>query len=492
MRMKDGGPGLSAARVRSGVLIDGQWLDDAPARTFEVTNPATDEVIAVVGDGEVEHGETALACADAAAGGWARTPARVRSDILRAVFDLLVLRNGEFADLITREMGKPLMEARAEVHYAADFLRWYAEEAVRLPGRSGPTPDGSGVLLVGRRPVGPCLLLTPWNFPLAMVARKLAPALAAGCTVVLKPSELTPLTCFAFVDLLAEAKLPPGVVNVVATTRPEPLVARLLDDPRLRKVSFTGSTAVGRKLLQQSSHRVLRTSMELGGNAPLLVLDDADLSTAIAGTLKAKFRNGGQACTAANRILVHEKIAPAFVRELSDRIGAIRMGPGDDPATGLGPLIDYRAVARTALRVRQAVENGARLAVGGRVPEGPGSFYPPTLLTDVASGSALSCEELFAPVAAITTFADESEMIEAANDTVFGLASYVFTRDVARGRRVAAALEVGMTALNTGLLSTAAAPFGGVKQSGHGREGGPEGIEDYLEIHYLLEQTDSE
>ncbi len=454
---------------------------------FTVADPATTATLAVIEQSGLGEADAALAAADSASGAWASAPPRVRSDVLRRCYELVSEAADELAAMIVAEAGKRMSDARAEVAYAAEFLRWYSEEAVRVPGRFGSLPEGGGTMYVSRRPVGPCLLLTPWNFPLAMVTRKVAPAVAAGCTAVLKPSELTPLTCYRFVDLLEAAGLPAGVLNVVTTTNPGPLVERLLSDPRLRKVSFTGSTPVGRTLMRQAAERMLRTSMELGGDAPLLVLADADPAAAVAGTLVAKFRGSGQACTAANRILVHSSVAGEYLDRLAERVIAMRAGTGTDPSSGTGPLINAAAVARTRRRVEEVLADGAELLAQGPTTTGPGCFFPATLIGGVRPDSVVAGVEWFAPVAAVSVFDDEEELVAAAASSDSGLASYIFTGDIAKGRRIASRLEVGMTALNTGLLSNAAAPFGGVKLSGHGREGGSEGLDEYLETHYRLE-----
>jgi succinate-semialdehyde dehydrogenase/glutarate-semialdehyde dehydrogenase len=472
--------------IPTGLLIGGVWAPSGSGRTFEVQDPATGAVLARIADADPADGLRALDAADAAASSWAETPPRRRSDILRRAFDLLMERKEEFAALISSEMGKPLAEARGEIVYGGEFLRWFSEEAVRISGRVGETPEGTGRMLVSKRAVGPCLLITPWNFPLAMATRKIAPALAAGCTVIVKPADLTPLTTLAFVRLLEEAGLPAGVVNVVTTTRSPEVCAPILADPRLRKLSFTGSTAVGRALLRQAADGVLRTSMELGGNAPFLVFEDADLDRAVDGAMLAKFRNMGEACTAANRFLVHEDVADEFTRRIADRVAALTVGHGLDDGTDIGPLIDHRAVENTAALVAEAVEAGARTVLGGDPIAGEGSFFQPTVVTGVPPTARIAVEEIFGPVLAVTTFSTEDEAVRLANDTEYGLVSYVFTSDLSRGDRMIEALHTGMMGLNTGLVSNAAAPFGGVKSSGLGREGGSEGIEEYLETKYTL------
>jgi succinate-semialdehyde dehydrogenase/glutarate-semialdehyde dehydrogenase len=470
--------------LRTDLFIGGWWYASADGQTFPVENPATGDVVARVADAGPHDAVAALDAACLSAGGWASATPRTRGELLRRAFEALLSRSEDFAYLITTEMGKPLAESRSEVAYAADFLRWFAEEAVRLPGRFGRSPDGDTQMLVTARPVGPCYLITPWNFPLAMATRKIAPALAAGCTVVLKPADATPLTALLLADLLAEVGLPAGVVNVLTTSRPAEVSAALFQDSRLRKVSFTGSTGVGRRLLSEAADRVLRTSMELGGNAPFIVFADADLDVAVEGAMQAKFRNAGQACTAANRFLVDERVADAFTQRLSERVAALTVGPGQDPATNIGPLIDRRAVTKVSGLVDGAVAGGAQLLAGGHALIGPGCFFEPTVLTGVSPDSAIAREEIFGPVVTLIPFADEPEAVQLANDTEYGLASYVYTRDLGRAHRMITALDAGMTAINVGSVSNAAAPFGGVKQSGLGREGGAEGIQEYLEVKY--------
>ena len=477
------------AAVPRGLYIGGVWQDGG-AGTFPVIDPATGNTLVEIADATPEDGIRALDAAVAAQDAWAATPPRTRSDILRRAFDLLTERADEFALLMTLEMGKPLAEARGEVTYGGEFLRWFSEEAVRIAGRYGTNPEGTGRMIVSQRPVGPCFFITPWNFPLAMATRKIAPALAAGCTVVVKPAELTPLTTLAFAQLLEEAGLPAGVVNVVATTRSGAVSAPIIADPRLRKLSFTGSTPVGKKLIAQAAEGVLRVSMELGGNAPFGVFDDADLDKAVDGAMLAKFRNIGQACTAANRFIVHESVAEEFADRVSARVTAMKIGRGTEEGVQIGPLIDRTAVEGTGALVQDALGKGARLLAGGSAIDGPGTFFEPTVITDVAAGSDILREEIFGPVLAIATFADEDEAVRLANDTDYGLVSYVFTRDLARGHRMIDRLETGMMGLNAGVVSNAAAPFGGVKQSGMGREGGLEGIHEYLSTKYTLIPAD--
>ena len=474
------------SRVPGGLFIGGQWTDAEEGRTFDVRDPATNEVIASIADATPADGIRALDAAVAAQDDWAATAPRTRSDILRRAFDLVQQHKEDLALLMTLEMGKPLAEARGEVVYGGEFLRWFSEEAVRIPGRYGSNPEGTGQMIVSQRPVGPSFFVTPWNFPFAMATRKIAPALAAGCTVVIKPPALTPLTTIFFTKLLEEAGLPAGVVNVVQTSRSGALSGPIIADPRLRKLSFTGSTEVGRKLIAQAADGILRVSMELGGNAPFVVFEDADLDKAVDGAMAAKFRNIGQACTAANRFIVHQDVADEFARRVAERVQAMKVGRGTEDGVAIGPLIDEDAVAKAQELVGDAVDRGARVLAGGKAVEGTGTFYEPTVLTDVVAGSAILREEIFGPVLAIATFADEAEAVRLANDTEYGLVSYVFTEDLGRGHRMIDALETGMMGLNVGVVSNAAAPFGGVKQSGVGREGGAEGIHEYLSTKYTL------
>ena len=469
-----------------GLYIAGQWRTASDGRTFTVQDPATGEDIAEVADGSVDDGIEALDAAVAAQSLWATTPPRKRSEIITRAWEILNDRAEEFAALISSELGKPLAESRGEVTYGGEFLRWFAEEAVRISGRYGIAPDGNGRIIVSQQPVGPCYFITPWNFPLAMATRKIAPALAAGCTVVIKPAALTPLTTLALVDVFAEAGLPDGVLNVVTTKRTRDLSAAIIADPRLRKLSFTGSTEVGIGLLKQAADNVLRTSMELGGNAPFIIFDDADLPTAVDAAMAAKFRNIGQACTAANRFYVHEGIVESFIAEISERVRALKVGPATEPGAQIGPLIDVDALTKVDTIVQDAINRGATLKVGGHRLAGPGTFYAPTVLSAVPEDSEALTEEIFGPVLAISTFASEDEAIDKANNTPFGLASYVFTRDLARTQRLVDRLETGMMGVNVGVVSNPAAPFGGVKHSGLGREGGFEGIHEFLEPKYVL------
>jgi succinate-semialdehyde dehydrogenase/glutarate-semialdehyde dehydrogenase len=474
------------SRVPDRLFIGGEWVESTSGRSIEVHDPATGLVIKTIADASVADAGRAMDAAAAAQANWGSTAPRVRGEILRKAFDLLQERADEFALLMTLEMGKPLAESRGEVAYGGEFLRWFSEEAVRISGRYGVNPEGTGRMIVTHLPVGPSFLITPWNFPLAMATRKIAPALAAGCTVIVKPAELTPLTTLYFARLLQEAGLPAGVLNVLTTSTSGEVSAPIIADPRLRKLSFTGSTQVGRMLLKQASENVLRTSMELGGNAPFLVFEDADLGTAVDGAMLAKFRNIGQACTAANRFLVHESVADEFAARVTERVRALTIGRGTEDGVGIGPLINDGAVTKADELVRDAVARGATLVTGGSRVDRDGSFYEPTVLTGVTPGSDILREEIFGPVVTIVPFVDEADAVAKANDTEYGLVGYVFTRDLARGQRLIESLETGMMGLNMGVVSNAAAPFGGVKQSGIGREGGLEGIHEYLETKYVL------
>ncbi|GAA5152873.1 NAD-dependent succinate-semialdehyde dehydrogenase [Microbacterium pseudoresistens] len=473
-------------RIPTGLFIGGEWVEADGGRTFDVHDPSTNAVIRTIADASAADGINALDAAVAAQDEWAAAPARTRSDILRRAFDLVQAHKEDLALLMTLEMGKPLAEARGEVVYGGEFLRWFSEEAVRISGRYGANPEGTGRMIVSQRPVGPCFFITPWNFPFAMATRKIAPALAAGCTVVIKPPALTPLTTIFFTKLLEEAGLPKGVVNVVQTSSSSALSGPIIADPRLRKLSFTGSTEVGRRLIAQAAEGVLRVSMELGGNAPFVVFDDADLDKAVEGAMIAKFRNIGQACTAANRFIVHESVASEFADRVTARVNEMTVGRGTEEGVTIGPLIDADAVAKADALVGDAVQRGARVVTGGSAVAGVGTFYEPTVVVDVAAGSDILREEIFGPVLAIATFSEEQEAVRLANDTEYGLVSYVFTEDLARGHRMIDALETGMMGLNVGVVSNAAAPFGGVKQSGIGREGGAEGIHEFLSTKYTL------
>jgi succinate-semialdehyde dehydrogenase / glutarate-semialdehyde dehydrogenase len=477
---------VSVEGVPAGLFIGGRWRAATGGATFSVRDPSTGEVLAEVADATPADGIAALDAAVAAQDSWAATPPRQRSDLLRAAFDLVREHAEDLAALMTLEMGKPLAEARGEVTYGGEFLRWFSEEAVRIGGDYRTNPEGTGRAIVLKRPVGPVYAITPWNFPLAMATRKIGPALAAGCTVVVKPAELTPLTTLFLVELFRRAGLPDGVLNVVPSLDAKGLSEPIIADRRLRKLTFTGSTPVGSALLKQAADNVLRTSMELGGNAPLLVFDDADLDTAVTAAMLAKFRNVGEACTAANRFFVQEGIADAFTAALTAKVDEFRIGRGSEEGTTMGPLIDDRAVDKAARLVDDAVARGARLVTGGQRVDRPGTYYAPTVLDDVQPGSDILTTEIFGPVVSITRFTTEEEGIRLANDTEFGLIAYAYTSDFARGQRLAERLETGMLGLNTGVVSNAAFPFGGVKSSGLGREGSHEGIEEYLESVYVL------
>jgi succinate-semialdehyde dehydrogenase / glutarate-semialdehyde dehydrogenase len=469
-----------------GLYIDGQWRQAADGRLIEVVDPSTERVIAEVPDAAMVDIEAAVEAAARAAAGWRETPPRKRSEILRRCFELMTQRSETLAALISIENGKALRDARGEVAYAAEFFRWNAEEAVRITGEFSLAPSGANRIIVDYQPIGVCVLITPWNFPAAMATRKIAPALAAGCTVVLKPASETPLTAYALAALYEEAGIPPGVVNVLTVSNPGPATAAMLADPRVRKLSFTGSTGVGRLLLAEAAKHVVSCSMELGGNAPFIVFDDADLEAALDGAMVAKMRNAGEACTAANRIYVQSGIHDAFAEGLRKRMTALKVGAGVEAATECGPMITKKSVDKIDRLVQNAVARGARVLCGGSVGSGTGFYYPPTVLCDVPADAAMAQEELFGPVAPISRFEQESEAIERANDTEYGLAAYIYTRDLARGMRVAAKIEAGMIALNRGLMSDPAAPFGGVKQSGIGREGGQgHGIAEFMETKYL-------
>jgi len=475
---------LAALELETELLIGDGWTDAEGGATLPVEDPSTGEVLAEVADATEADALAALAAADEAQAGWAATAPRERAEILRRAFEAVTARGEELSLLMTLEMGKPLPEARAELAYGAEFLRWFSEEAVRVAGRYALSPTGDSRMLVSRAPVGPCLLITPWNFPLAMATRKVAPAVAAGCTMVLKPAAQTPLTSLAFARIMREAGLPPGVLNVVTTSSSGRTMAPLISDERLRKLSFTGSTEVGRTLVRQSAERLLRTSMELGGNAPFLVFEDADLEDAVEGALLAKLRNGGEACTAANRLLVHASLAERFAERLAERMRGLTVGRGTEPGVDVGPLIDAAQREKVASLVGEAVDGGARVLCGGGPIDGPGYFFAPTVLADPAPDAALLHEEIFGPVAPVVAFDDEAAAIASANATEYGLVAYVYTRDLSRALRVTDALETGMVGVNRGVVSNAAAPFGGVKASGLGREGGAEGIGEYLETKY--------
>jgi len=474
------------AQVPDRLFIGGEWVESTSGRAIEVVDPSTGLVIKTIADASVADGARAMDAAAAAQESWGTTAPRVRGEILRRAFDLLQERADDFALLMTLEMGKPLAEARGEVTYGGEFLRWFSEEAVRISGHYGANPEGTGRMFVTRFPVGPSFLITPWNFPLAMATRKIAPALAAGCTAVVKPAELTPLTTLYFAKLLEESGLPKGVLNIITTSTSGEVSAPIIADSRLRKLSFTGSTPVGVRLLKQAADNVLRTSMELGGNAPFLVFEDADLDAAVDGAMIAKFRNIGQACTAANRFIVHESVAEEFAARVTERVNSLTIGRGTEIGVAIGPLINTAAVTKADDLVKDAVSRGATVLTGGAPVDRDGTFYAPTVITGVTPGSDILREEIFGPVLSITTFADEADAVAKANDTQYGLVSYAFTRDLARGLRLIDSIQTGMMGLNVGVVSNAAAPFGGVKQSGLGREGGDVGIDEYLETKYVL------
>ncbi len=475
-------------QVPTELLIGGTWRPASGGGTLAVEDPATTEELVRVADAHADDALAALAAAAGAQGEWATHPPRERGEILRRAYEAIVAQSEELALLMTLEMGKSLAESRAEIAYAAEFFRWFAEEAVRIHGRYMVNTTGKGRILTMRQPVGPCVFVTPWNFPTAMGTRKIAPAIAAGCTIVVKPAKQTPLSMLALAKILQEAGLPDGVLNVITAHSAGEVIAPLLADPRTRKLSFTGSTEVGRTLIEQSAQQILRVSMELGGNAPFLVFEDADLDAAVEGAMLAKMRNVGEACTAANRFHVHESLAAEFSRRLAERMGALRVGRGTDPDVDVGPLIDEAQRAKVTELVEDALARGAHaLTGGGQLSSGsyPGYFFEPTVLAEVPDDARLLGEEIFGPVAPIATFATEEQALAAANRTEYGLVAYVYTRDLARAFRVCEGIESGMIGLNQGVVSNPAAPFGGVKQSGFGREGGFEGIGEYLETKYV-------
>jgi succinate-semialdehyde dehydrogenase/glutarate-semialdehyde dehydrogenase len=469
--------------VPFGLFIGGEWRSSGGE--LKVEDPSTGEVIATVADADVADGASALDAAVGVQEEWARSAPRDRGEILRKAFEAIIERTDELALLMTLENGKALTDSRAEIAYAAEFFRWFSEEAVRVTGRWATAPNGATRLLTMRQPVGPCLLITPWNFPLAMGTRKIGAAIAAGCTMVMKPAKATPLSMLALAEILAASGLPPGVLNVVTTSTTDEVVSPLLRDPRLRKLSFTGSTEVGRGLVEKSADQLLRVSMELGGNAPFIVFGDADIDRAVDGAMVAKMRNGGEACTAANRFLVHESVADEFTRALAARMGGLKVGRGTEEGVQVGPLVDAATRDKVTELVDDAVGKGADVLTGGGPWGKRGYFYSPTVLGEVPSGARLLDEEIFGPVAPVTTFGSDDEAIRSANDTPFGLVAYLFTRDLTRAMTVIEALETGMVGVNQGIVSNPAAPFGGVKHSGFGREGGAEGIDEYLETKYV-------
>jgi succinate-semialdehyde dehydrogenase/glutarate-semialdehyde dehydrogenase len=469
--------------VPTGLFIGGEWTTNG--RTISVTDPATEDTLVEITDGTPDDALAAVAAAQAALPGWAATPPRERAECLRRAWALMIERTESIARLMVLENGKALRDARGEVTYAAEFFRWYAEEAVRIDGAVTTAPSGANRIMVVRQPVGVSVLVTPWNFPAAMATRKIGPALAAGCTVVLKPAKETPLCAFAVADILREAGVPAGVVNVVCTQKAGPLVGAMLADPRVRKLSFTGSTEVGRVLLETAAKTITNCSMELGGNAPFLIFEDADLDAAIEGAFLAKMRNGGEACTAANRFYVHEQVADEFTRRFAEKLSKLAVGPGLDAGTDLGPLVNEDTRSKVASLVDGAVSGGGQVVTGGHAPDRKGYFYLPTVLRDLPPDAAILGTEIFGPVAPVVRFSTEDDAIRWANDTEYGLVSYLYTGDLRRALRVSEALDTGMVGVNRGIVSDPAAPFGGVKQSGLGREGGHDGLLEFTESKYI-------
>ena len=472
-------------KVPTGLFIGGEWRDSSDGSTIDVEDPATGETLTTVASATPEDGKAALDAAVNAQHDWAATAPRERAEILRSAFDLITERADYFAMLMTLEMGKPLAQSKGEVTYGAEFFRWFSEEVVRIAGRWATSPDGNTRLMTMKQPVGPTLMITPWNFPLAMGTRKIGPAIAAGCTMVVKPAQQTPLTMLALADLLAEVGVPAGVLNVISTSHTGEVMEPLIADPRLRKLTFTGSTPVGKQLVKQSADQLLRVSMELGGNAPFLVFADADLDAAVDGAMLAKMRNMGEACTAANRFLVHESVADDFASKFAERMAAEKVGRGTEDGVTVGPLIDAKQRDKVTELVDDATSRGASVVTGGSTTGDKGYFFEPTVLTDVDADADMFREEIFGPVAPITTFSEDEKAVEMANDTEYGLVAYAFTTDLGRTIRVSEGLQFGMVGINQGIVSNPAAPFGGVKQSGFGREGGPEGIEEYLSVKYV-------
>ena len=474
---------ITGIEVPTGLFIGGEWTTNG--RTLPVTDPATEDTLVEIADGTEQDALAAVAAAHEALPGWAATPPRERAECLRRAWALMIKRSEAIARLMVLENGKALRDARGEVTYAAEFFRWFAEEAVRIDGSVTRAPSGANRILVVRQPVGVSVLVTPWNFPAAMATRKIGPALAAGCTVVLKPAKETPLTAFAVADILREAGVPAGVVNVVCTAKAGPLVAAMLADSRVRKLSFTGSTEVGRVLLRTASETVTNCSMELGGNAPFLIFEDADIDAAIEGAFLAKMRNGGEACTAANRFYVHERVADEFTSRFADRLSKLAVGPGLQDSTDLGPLVNEDTRSKVASLVDGAVSAGGQVVTGGHAPDRRGYFYLPTVLRDLPPDAAILGTEIFGPVAPVVRFSDEADAVRWANDTEYGLVSYLYTADLRRALRVSEALDTGMVGVNRGIVSDPAAPFGGVKQSGLGREGGHDGLLEFMESKYI-------
>ncbi|KAA9006761.1 NAD-dependent succinate-semialdehyde dehydrogenase [Histidinibacterium aquaticum] len=476
---------LNFDALPSDLWIDGGWRPATGDQRFDVLNPATEEVLASVASADIADADAALDAAEKAMADWAARKPRERSEILRKAWELMTARLPDFARLITLENGKGHTDAMGEATYAAEFFRWFAEEAVRADGLLTHAPASGARIMVQHKPAGLAVLVTPWNYPAAMGTRKIAPALAAGCGVIIKPASETPLTMLALMPLLEEAGVPKGLVNVLPSRRTGKLVDHMLHDPRVRVVSFTGSTGVGRTLLKSAADQVLKPAMELGGNAPCIVFDDADMDTAIEGTMLAKMRNLGEACTAANRIYVHESVAEEFTKRLTERMSALKMGDGTDPSVDVGPLVNADTRDKVAAFVEDAVKRGAKIQCGGKVPEGKGFFYPATVISNVPEDAECVADEIFGPVAAIQTFKDQDEVIRRANDTEYGLVAYVFTENMKRGLQVCERLDYGMVGLNRGLVSDPAAPFGGTKQSGLGREGGHEGMLEFMETQYI-------
>jgi len=467
------------------LYIGGEWADPAEGGTLPVEDPATNETLAEVADAKPDDATRALDAAVEAQAEWAAHPPRERGEILRRAWQVMTERADELALLMTLEMGKTVAESKAEIAYASEFFRWFAEETVRIEGRYSVAPNGAGRLLTMKQPVGPSVMITPWNFPTAMGTRKIGPAVAAGCTMVIKPAKQTPLSMLALAQILDEVGLPGGVLNVVTSSSSGSVMEPLIRDPRTRKLSFTGSTEVGRKLIEQSAEQILRVSMELGGNAPFLVFDDADVDAAVDGAMIAKMRNIGEACTAANRFHVGDRVADEFTTKLAERMGKLKVGRGTEEGVDVGPLIDDDQRGKVRELVEDATGKGAQVVVGGHAVDGAGYFYEPTVLAGVSGEARLLDEEIFGPVAPVATFDDEEAAVAAANDTAYGLVAYVYSRDLKRALRVCEGLQTGMIGLNQGMVSNPAAPFGGVKQSGFGREGGHEGIEEYLETKYV-------
>ncbi len=473
------------AAVPTLLWIGGEQVEAEGGKTFPVTDPSTGDTLAEVADASPADARKAMDAAAAAQPEWGSTPARQRGELLRAAWAKVVERADDLALLMTLEMGKALAESKAELTYGAEFLRWFAEESVRINGRYTPSPAGTGRILVTKQPVGPCLAITPWNFPLAMGTRKIGPAFAAGCTMIVKPAGMTPLTMLALAGIFAEVGLPAGVLGVLTTSRSNDVTEPIISDPRLRKLTFTGSTSVGQALVEKAAKGLLRTSMELGGNAPFVVFDDADIDAAVDGAMLAKMRNGGEACTAANRFHVHNGVRAEFTDKLVARMSALALGRGSEEGTDVGPLINQAQVDTCTELVADAVSKGASVLTGGSAPDRAGTFFTPTVLADVPADARILTEEVFGPVAPIAGFDTEDEGIAAANDTEFGLAAYIYTAGLDRALRVAEQLESGIVGINRGVVSDVAGPFGGIKASGFGREGGSEGIEEYLEVKYI-------